>query len=444
MKRSGSTNQDDDNQEEKQISSETDSKMIMYATTNLGGNSTTGHALNLVAPEHEVVPLVNRPCSLALQTYRMPDPSYHFESVADAKAEYDAFPPTSTIERNLLAATLPVAASFHPAELFGSSADDRSMSVGAELRQQSADATLLRAAAFLENSPNLPSDPSTRTVDLRTQNQNPTDYSTIEGTVDTLLTGRLVPQEPGLPITNIATEGVTFDQGRATTAQHSTSHGSTGNAFFLSQLLFATSNPSTMGACETETLPVLSQITAALQANTEVSCGEGVEDVLYFGKGPEIFPMTLHRCLMDLESDANLRDIANFILPHGRSFIVNDTKRFETELLPRYFPRMGRFASFQRQLNLYNFGRIGGTGRDRGAYCHELFVRDVPDLSCQMRRTKIKGLFKVPVEKRRKRGRPPNSSMQQQQQQQMGPPSMSTDGGGRQQQVSDSNHKDDG
>lgn len=117
----------------------------------------------------------------------------------------------------------------------------------------------------------------------------------------------------------------------------------------------------------------------------------------------EIFPMTLHRMLKEVEHNQDEKDVVMFIMPLGQSFIVKDIQRFESEIMPRYFPRMKRFASFQRQLNLYNFSRVGGTGPSRGAYFHELFVRGEPDLACQMRRTKIKGLFKVPVEKRRYR-----------------------------------------
>jgi hypothetical protein len=61
--------------------------------------------------------------------------------------------------------------------------------------------------------------------------------------------------------------------------------------------------------------------------------------------------------------------------------------------MPTYFPRMKQFASFQRQLNLYDFKRVTGSGSDKGAYRHELFVRAFPELSKSMKRTKIKGAF---------------------------------------------------
>lgn len=51
---------------------------------------------------------------------------------------------------------------------------------------------------------------------------------------------------------------------------------------------------------------------------------------------------------------------------------------------------MNHFSSFQRQLNLYEFGRIA-EGPDKGAYFHELFHRGRPILASQIRRNKIKG-----------------------------------------------------
>lgn len=84
-------------------------------------------------------------------------------------------------------------------------------------------------------------------------------------------------------------------------------------------------------------------------------------------------------------------DTASIItwLPHGRSFIVRDTKLFVAGILPRFF-RQSKFMSFTRQLNLWGFKRIT-KGVDSGAYYHELFLRGRAHLAKRMRRRKVKG-----------------------------------------------------
>lgn len=121
----------------------------------------------------------------------------------------------------------------------------------------------------------------------------------------------------------------------------------------------------------------------------------------------ETFPMKLHRLLADLEQQEDGVKIATF-LADGQAFIIKDTFRFEQQTMPTYFPRMKQFASFQRQLNLYDFKRINGSGSDKGAYRHELFVRAFPELSRAMKRTKIKGVFD---KKKAKEAQQPKSSM---------------------------------
>jgi hypothetical protein len=104
----------------------------------------------------------------------------------------------------------------------------------------------------------------------------------------------------------------------------------------------------------------------------------------------ETFPMKLHRLLADLEQKEGGTKMAAF-LPDGQSFMIKNPFKFEKNVMPMYFPRMKHFASFQRQLNLYDFTRVGGRGPAKGAYRHEMFVRGLPVLSRSMRRTKIKG-----------------------------------------------------
>jgi hypothetical protein len=106
----------------------------------------------------------------------------------------------------------------------------------------------------------------------------------------------------------------------------------------------------------------------------------------------ESFPMTLHRLLGDLEI-AGAGHVASFVAG-GDAFSIKNPKVFEEKIIPKYFPRMGSFGSFQRQLNLYDFRRVS-QGVHRGAYTHPLFRRELPQLSRQMRRTKIKGVKKT-------------------------------------------------
>ena len=59
-------------------------------------------------------------------------------------------------------------------------------------------------------------------------------------------------------------------------------------------------------------------------------------------------------------------------LPHGRSFIVYDKKKFVESILPRFF-KESKFTSFTRKLNRWGFTRIS-RGVETGAYHHEVSV----------------------------------------------------------------------
>jgi len=75
-------------------------------------------------------------------------------------------------------------------------------------------------------------------------------------------------------------------------------------------------------------------------------------------------------------------------LPSGKAFIVRSSRKFVDSVLPKYF-RQTKMTSFQRQLNLYGFRRIV-EGPDTGAYQHDLFSRDEPELCRSIRRNKRK------------------------------------------------------
>jgi HSF-type DNA-binding len=98
------------------------------------------------------------------------------------------------------------------------------------------------------------------------------------------------------------------------------------------------------------------------------------------------FPMKLFEMIQQMDSDG-LAHIVSW-QPHGRCFQVHQPSTFQ-KLLHNYF-KQSKIASFQRQLNLYNFRRLT-VGSDKGSYYHEFFLRNRPDLLPQVRRIKVKG-----------------------------------------------------
>jgi HSF-type DNA-binding len=72
-----------------------------------------------------------------------------------------------------------------------------------------------------------------------------------------------------------------------------------------------------------------------------------------------------------------------------RCFVVHDKKEFVDQILCLWF-RQSKWASFQRQLNMYGFQRLSH-GVDKGGYYHELFLQNAPQMARQIQRHKIKG-----------------------------------------------------
>lgn len=102
------------------------------------------------------------------------------------------------------------------------------------------------------------------------------------------------------------------------------------------------------------------------------------------------FPMKLFSMLEHIdEVDQDLSDVISW-LPHGRAFKVHKPKKFADTVLPRFF-HQNKYASFQRQLNLYGFSRITRKGADRGSYYHEYFLRGKKFLCNSIHRFKVKG-----------------------------------------------------
>lgn len=66
--------------------------------------------------------------------------------------------------------------------------------------------------------------------------------------------------------------------------------------------------------------------------------------------------------------------------PHGRALRIHNAMRFQTDILPRYFPDNKHVGSFLRQLNIYGFRRMINNGPDRDSYYHAMFLRGRPDL----------------------------------------------------------------
>jgi hypothetical protein len=131
------------------------------------------------------------------------------------------------------------------------------------------------------------------------------------------------------------------------------------------------------------------------------------------------FPWKLHQMLDTVEREG-LQSIVSW-QPHGKSFLVHRPADFTSLILPRYVRTYGRtvldffacffipsnsrrfscifcfsfftqtkYASFQRQLNMYGFHRFSH-GKDKGAYFHSCMVRGQPQLVRGMVRCKIKG-----------------------------------------------------
>lgn len=101
------------------------------------------------------------------------------------------------------------------------------------------------------------------------------------------------------------------------------------------------------------------------------------------------FPLKLHDMLENIELlEPELAYIISW-QPHGRCFLVHKPKLFADLVLSRFFQQK-KYASFQRQLNLYGFNRIT-KGPDRGSYYHELFLRGKKFLCQDISRMKIKG-----------------------------------------------------
>ncbi|KAL7567599.1 hypothetical protein ACA910_000196 [Epithemia clementina (nom. ined.)] len=92
----------------------------------------------------------------------------------------------------------------------------------------------------------------------------------------------------------------------------------------------------------------------------------------------KIFPQKLIEILSD-ENNAE----AICWLPHGKAFTIRNRSLFAEKIMPKFFPRKAKYSSFTRKLNRWNFVRVA-SGPELGAYYHEFFLRDKPQLAAQM------------------------------------------------------------
>ena len=85
-----------------------------------------------------------------------------------------------------------------------------------------------------------------------------------------------------------------------------------------------------------------------------------------------------------------------FRYDNGKTFVVKDTERFATEIIPDYF-KHNNFSSFVRQLNFYGFRKIKADPlrlRDAASseeskywkFRHDKFQKGRPDLLCEIKK----------------------------------------------------------
>jgi len=109
------------------------------------------------------------------------------------------------------------------------------------------------------------------------------------------------------------------------------------------------------------------------------------------------FPEKLFNMLQYI--DLQEPELANIVSwqPHGRCFLVHDVPRFESIILRRFFGH-NRNSSFLRELNLWNFKRLGKCrGIDCGAYYNDIFLRSKKFLHRNMSRQKQKNKGSIEV-----------------------------------------------
>jgi hypothetical protein len=80
--------------------------------------------------------------------------------------------------------------------------------------------------------------------------------------------------------------------------------------------------------------------------------------------------LQLKEILSDPDNKAAIR-----WLPHGKSFLVLDRKKFVQMVLPKYLGKATKYTSFTRKLTRWNFWRMP-SGPDEGAWLNEVRFRN--------------------------------------------------------------------
>jgi hypothetical protein len=115
-------------------------------------------------------------------------------------------------------------------------------------------------------------------------------------------------------------------------------------------------------------------------------------------RGGGFFPEKLYN-LLEHTTQENLENIISWE-EDGRTFCIHDIDAFVDDLLPKFFPNQSRFRSFERQLNLWGFGRLPDKkGQDRAysksgqprRFVHPYFQRGDRSKCKQVVRHTIKG-----------------------------------------------------
>ena len=86
--------------------------------------------------------------------------------------------------------------------------------------------------------------------------------------------------------------------------------------------------------------------------------------IAYPALSPDQSRQQFPRKLYDLLQNSNPAIVSWLV--DGMSFYVQDEAQFCSTVLPVYFAH-GKMSSFQRQLNIYGFKRLGPRVRERGA-----------------------------------------------------------------------------